>query len=76
MESRIEAETERLRHYGNKKRSQLKTGNTSKLAKFRDVGTEGATSIITKSFNESLTNQNDEIVIDLDDEDFDEIEGY
>ncbi len=76
MESRIEAETERLRNYGDRKRSQPKIGNTSKLAKFRDVGTTGPSSIITTSVNEPLTNSYDGIVTDLDDEDFDEIEGY
>lgn len=78
MESRIEGETERFSRSRNKKQTRPKTGNTSKLAKFRDVGSDGPTSIVaSKPSNDQPTGQQIlSHVLSINDKDLDDIEGY
>nr|MBF4217551.1 transposase [Vibrio anguillarum] len=72
---RIQEETDRFRRVKSSKPNLPKTGNTSKLAKFNDVGSEGPSSI-----NETPVRHKSEVVFDttehLDDDDFEDIEGY
>lgn len=75
MKKRIQEETDRFRRVKSSKPSLPKTGNTSKLAKFNDVGSEGPSSI-----NVIPVRHKSEVVSDaseyLDDDDFEDIEGY
>ncbi|MEZ8822862.1 Mu transposase C-terminal domain-containing protein [Vibrio amylolyticus] len=77
IEALIEGEAERMRSSKNKKLTQPKTGNTSKIAKYRDVGTEGPGSIVKKndSSNSALNVVSTQLLLD-DDDDLEEIEGY
>jgi putative transposase len=52
-----------------------KTGNTSKLAKFNDVGSEGPSSINTTPDKQDTTSVFD-APEQLFDDDFEDIEGY
>ncbi|MCG3825937.1 Mu transposase C-terminal domain-containing protein [Photobacterium damselae] len=78
IENRIEGETERLSRSRNKKQPPPKTGNTSKLAKFRDVGSDGPTSIVANepSNNQPVGQQMLSQTLSANDEDLDDIEGY
>ncbi|EMK3378413.1 transposase [Vibrio vulnificus] len=75
MKKRIQEETDRFRRVKSSKPNLPKTGNTSKLAKFNDVGSEGPSSI-----NVIPVRHKSEVVSDaseyLDDDDFEDIEGY
>ncbi|KHT45901.1 Mu transposase C-terminal domain-containing protein [Vibrio sinaloensis] len=75
MKKRIQEETDRFRRAKNNKASLPKTGNTSKLAKFNDVGSDGPSSINTTPVKQETT-----VVFDvsgqLSDDDFEDIEGY
>ncbi|NOH94994.1 transposase [Vibrio sp. AIC-3] len=75
MKKRIQEETDRFRGAKSNKASLPKTGNTSKLAKFNDVGSEGPSSINTTPVKQETT-----VVFDvsdqLSDDDFEDIEGY
>lgn len=77
MESRIEGETERLSKVSKRSSTLPKTGNTSKLAKFRDVGTEGPGSIVSKAEpRQQGERQSADYIFSADDQDFNKIEGY
>ncbi|PMK02474.1 Mu transposase C-terminal domain-containing protein, partial [Vibrio sp. 10N.261.55.A7] len=77
MEALIEGEAERMRSSRNKKLTQPKTGNTSKIAKYRDVGTEGPGSIVKKiDSSDSTLNVVSTPLLLGDDDDLEEIEGY
>ena len=75
MKKRIREETDRFRSAKSNKGSLPKTGNTSKLAKFNDVGSEGPSSILT-----TPTKKEAAVVFDASeqvaDDDFEDIEGY
>ncbi|WP_394125805.1 Mu transposase C-terminal domain-containing protein [Vibrio hepatarius] len=75
MKNRIQEETDRFRNAKSNKASLPKTGNTSKLAKFNDVGSDGPSSINTIPVKQENT-----VVFDvsgqLSDDDFEDIEGY
>lgn len=75
MKKRIREETDRFRSAKSNKGSLPKTGNTSKLAKFNDVGSEGPSSILT-----TPTKKEAAVVFDgseqVADDDFEDIEGY
>ncbi|CAK1723869.1 hypothetical protein VCRA2112O187_11470002 [Vibrio crassostreae] len=75
MKKRIQEETDRFRGAKSNKASLPKTGNTSKLAKFNDVGSDGPGSINTTPVKQETT-----VVFDvseqLSDDDFEDIEGY
>ncbi|PMG18439.1 Mu transposase C-terminal domain-containing protein [Vibrio splendidus] len=75
MKKRIQEETDRFRSAKSNKGRLPKTGNTSKLAKFNDVGSEGPSSINTTPVKQETT-----VVFDvseqLSDDDFEDIEGY
>ncbi|WP_102412626.1 Mu transposase C-terminal domain-containing protein [Vibrio cyclitrophicus] len=75
MKKRIQEETDRFRSAKSNKGSLPKTGNTSKLAKFNDVGSEGPSSISTTPAKKEVA-----VVFDvseqLADDDFEDIEGY
>ncbi|MEZ9408039.1 Mu transposase C-terminal domain-containing protein [Vibrio sp. 10N.261.52.C11] len=76
MEALIEGEAERMRSSKNKKLTQPKTGNTSKIAKYRDVGTEGPGSIVRKNESSNSALNVVSTQLSLDDDDLEEIEGY
>ncbi|HHG3252749.1 TPA: transposase, partial [Vibrio parahaemolyticus] len=67
--------TDRFHNAKSNKASLPKTGNTSKLAKFNDVGSDGPSSI-----NTIPVKQENAAVFDvsgqLSDDDFEDIEGY
>ncbi|MFA0491199.1 Mu transposase C-terminal domain-containing protein, partial [Vibrio splendidus] len=71
MKKRIQEETDRFRSAKSNKGRLPKTGNTSKLAKFNDVGSEGPSSINTTPVKQETT-----VVFDvseqLSDDDFDD----
>ncbi|MEZ9767468.1 Mu transposase C-terminal domain-containing protein [Vibrio breoganii] len=71
MKKRIQEETDRFRSAKSHKTSLPKTGNTSKLAKFNDVGSEGPASINTTPVNNEFKAPEQ-----LADDDFEGIEGY
>lgn len=76
MEDLIEGEAERMRSSRNKKLTHPKTGNTSKIAKYRDVGTEGPSSIVKKNESSNSALNVVSTRLSLDDDDLKEIEGY
>ncbi|MGR5318517.1 Mu transposase C-terminal domain-containing protein [Vibrio sp. DNB22_19_1] len=76
MEDLIEGEAERMRSSRNKKLTHPKTGNTSKIAKYRDVGTEGPSSIVKKNESSNSALNVVSTRLSLDDDDLEEIEGY
>lgn len=76
MEALIEGEAERIRDSKNRKLAQPKTGNTSKIAKYRDVGTEGPGSIVKENEKSNLALSVVTTQISLDDDDLEDIEGY
>lgn len=76
MENLIEGEAERMRNSRNKKLTHPKTGNTSKIAKYRDVGTEGPSSIVKKNESSNSALNVVSTRLSLDDDDLEEIEGY
>ncbi|WP_070963747.1 Mu transposase C-terminal domain-containing protein [Vibrio sonorensis] len=76
MEALIEGEAERIRDSKNRKLAHPKTGNTSKIAKYRDVGTEGPGSIVKENENSNLALSVVTTQISLDDDDLEDIEGY
>lgn len=76
MEALIEGEAERIRDSKNRKLAQPKTGNTSKIAKYRDVGTEGPGSIVKENEKSNLALTVVTTQISLDDDDLEDIEGY
>ncbi|NOH31090.1 Mu transposase C-terminal domain-containing protein [Vibrio mediterranei] len=76
MEALIEGEAARMRRPKGKKLTQPKTGNTSKIAKYRDVGTEGPSSIVRKNESSNLAFNVVSTQLSLDDDDLEEIEGY
>jgi putative transposase len=75
MKNRIQEETDRFRNAKSNKASLPKTGNTSKLAKFNDVGSEGPSSINTTPDKQDTTSVFD-APEQLFDDDFEDIEGY
>ncbi|MDR9827940.1 Mu transposase C-terminal domain-containing protein [Vibrio sp. FNV 38] len=75
IEALIEGETERMRKPRNKKVTQPKTGSTSTIAKYRDVGSEGPGSIV--KINESNNSESNVVGTQLSvDDDLGDIEGY
>ncbi|WP_333003402.1 Mu transposase C-terminal domain-containing protein [Vibrio coralliilyticus] len=75
MKKRIQEETDRFRSAKSNKASLPKTGSTSKLAKFNDVGSDGPSSI-----NATSVKDESEVIFEapeqLADDDFEDIEGY
>ncbi|MBE4031077.1 transposase [Vibrio parahaemolyticus] len=75
MKKRIQEETDRFHSAKSSKSSLPKTGNTSKLAKFNDVGSDGPSSI-----NTTQVKQENTVLLDvsgqLSNDDFEDIEGY
>lgn len=86
IERRIEDETQK--YSSRKKKSPPKTGSVSKLAKFKDIGTHGSTSIRSKSTKEkekdnaintlktTPVHDFENTDLDFDDTDLTDIEGY
>ncbi|MBW8190952.1 transposase family protein [Neiella marina] len=74
LEQRLQQETDRLAQLQQKKTSRIKTGHTSKLAKIRDVGSDGPTTIISKPMNKTVVPR--EELSSLSDDDLGDIEGY
>ncbi|WP_114784308.1 Mu transposase C-terminal domain-containing protein [Vibrio tetraodonis] len=75
MKNRIQGETDRLSASKKKKPRLPKTSNTSKLAKFQDVGSDGPNSITTK-INEGPVVMDCLDDTQLIDDDFENVEGY
>ncbi|WP_287233458.1 hypothetical protein [Vibrio sp.] len=75
MKKRIQEETDRFRSAKSNKASLPKTGSTSKLAKFNDVGSDGPSSI-----NATPAKDKSEVIFEAPeqpaDDDFEDIEGY
>lgn len=77
IESLIEGEIKRQRDNKNtRKNTQPKISNTSQLAKYRDVGSEGPSSIVKNKESNSLPLNTTSAYIPLDDDDLEDIEGY
>ncbi|MFD2267986.1 hypothetical protein ACFSL3_12545, partial [Vibrio thalassae] len=75
MKKRIQEETDRFRSAKSNRANLPKTGNTSKLAKFNDVGSDGPSSIDTTPVKQENTAVLD-VSEQLSDDDFEDIEGY
>lgn len=73
LERRMEEEKERMK--SSSKKSLPKTSGTSKLAKYRDVGSNRSTIVnaVTPVFEK---NKKGKLLINLDDLDFSDVEGY
>jgi putative transposase len=76
MELLIENEAERLKGSKTKKQGLPKTGNTSKIAKYRDVGTEGPGTIVKDETKNLVRLREMSSFVSFDDDELDGIEGY
>ncbi|MCM2679787.1 transposase family protein [Echinimonas agarilytica] len=74
LEQRIQQDTKRIAERQTNKASRTKTGNTSKLAKIRDVGSDGPTTIVSKAIQ--TPNSSHEHPSSSLDDDLGDIEGY
>ncbi|WP_158100633.1 Mu transposase C-terminal domain-containing protein [Neiella marina] len=74
LEHRIQQEAKRIAERQTNKASRTKTGNTSKLAKIRDVGSDGPTTIVSEVIQ--TPDSSHEVPSSFPDDDLGDIEGY